>query len=85
MSQTPITIIKRAMKPIADAVNVGICCFLTGYLFNGAPCGGSYCRQGPAYQLINWFQAVEIKIRPVTIALSTLTPRKSGNMSRIFW
>ena len=29
-------------------------------------------------------QSVEIKIRPVEFALPTLTPRKSGNMSRIF-
>jgi hypothetical protein len=35
-------------------------------------------------QLINWFQAVEIKIRPVTFALPPITPKKSRNMSQIF-
>jgi len=33
---------------------------------------------------INWFQAVEIKIRPVAFVLPPITPKKSGNMSRIF-
>jgi hypothetical protein len=35
-------------------------------------------------QLINWFQAVEIKIRPIAFALPTSTPKKSRNMSRFF-
>jgi hypothetical protein len=32
-------------------------------------------------QLINWFQAVKIKIRPVAFALPITTPKKSRNMS----
>jgi hypothetical protein len=35
-------------------------------------------------QLINWFQAVEIKIRQIAFVLPTITPKKSQNMSRIF-
>jgi hypothetical protein len=35
-------------------------------------------------QLINRFQAVKIKIRPIAFLLPTLTPKKRGNMSRIF-
>jgi hypothetical protein len=36
-------------------------------------------------KLIIWVQAVEIKIRPIEFVPPTLTPRKSGNMSRIFF
>src|SRR6266511_4121867 len=36
-------------------------------------------------QLINWFQAVEIKIRPIAFVLPTISPKKSQNMSRIFF
>jgi hypothetical protein len=36
-------------------------------------------------QLINWFQAVEIKIRPVAFVLPPITPKKSGNMSQFFF
>jgi len=32
-------------------------------------------------QLINWFQAVEIKIRPKAFVLPPITPKKSRNMS----
>jgi hypothetical protein len=35
-------------------------------------------------QLINWFQAVKIKIRPVAFALPSTTPKKSRNMSLFF-
>ena len=35
-------------------------------------------------QLINWFQAVEIKIRSIAFLLPTITPKKSRNMSQIF-
>jgi uncharacterized membrane protein YfbV (UPF0208 family) len=35
-------------------------------------------------KLINWFQAVEIKIQPKAFVLPTITPKKSRNMSRIF-
>ena len=35
-------------------------------------------------QVINWFQAVEIKIRLAAFVLPLTTPRKSRNMSRIF-
>jgi hypothetical protein len=36
-------------------------------------------------QLINRFQAVKIKILPNAFVLPTLTPKKSRNMSQIFW
>jgi hypothetical protein len=36
-------------------------------------------------QLINWFQAVDIKIRPVVFVLPPITPKKGGNVSRIFF
>jgi hypothetical protein len=35
-------------------------------------------------QLINWFQAVKIKIRPVAFVLPPTTPKKSRNMSLFF-
>jgi|SoiMethySBSTD1v2_1073268.scaffolds.fasta_scaffold3417178_1 hypothetical protein len=35
-------------------------------------------------QLINWFQAVKVKIRPKAFVLPTLTPKKSRNMSHFF-
>ena len=35
-------------------------------------------------QLINWFQAVKIKIRPKAFVLPTTTPKKSRNMSLFF-
>ena len=35
-------------------------------------------------QLIYWFQAVDIKIRPIIFVLPLITPKKSQNMSRIF-
>jgi hypothetical protein len=34
--------------------------------------------------LINWFQAVKIKIRPKAFVLPPITPKKSRNMSQIF-
>jgi hypothetical protein len=36
-------------------------------------------------QLTHWFQAVEIKIRQIAFVLPTITPKKSQNMSRIFF
>jgi hypothetical protein len=36
-------------------------------------------------QLINWFQDVEIKFRQIAFVLPTITPKKSKNMSRIFF
>jgi hypothetical protein len=36
-------------------------------------------------QLINWFQAVKVKIRPKAFVLPTTTPKKSRNMSLFFW
>ena len=36
-------------------------------------------------QSINWFQAVKIKIRPIAFALPPITPKKSRNMSLLFW
>jgi hypothetical protein len=36
-------------------------------------------------QLINWFQAVKIKIRPKAFVLPPTTPKKSRNMSLFFW
>jgi hypothetical protein len=36
-------------------------------------------------QLKNWFQAIEIKIRPKAFALPPTTPKKSRNMSLFFW
>jgi len=36
-------------------------------------------------QLINWFQAVKMKIRPKAFVLPTTTPKKSRNMSHFFW
>jgi hypothetical protein len=35
-------------------------------------------------QLINWFQAVEMKIRPKAFVLPPTTPKKSRNMSLFF-
>jgi hypothetical protein len=35
-------------------------------------------------QLIHWFQAVQIKIRPKAFALPTTTPKKSRYMSHFF-
>src|SRR5688500_13965219 len=35
MPQAPITTIQIARRPKADAVNMGMRCFLTGYLFSG--------------------------------------------------
>jgi hypothetical protein len=35
-------------------------------------------------QLINWFQAVNIKIRPKAFVLPPTSPKKSRNMSRFF-
>src|SRR5262245_21647 len=35
-------------------------------------------------QLINWLQAVKIKIRPNAFALPPTTPKKSRNMSMFF-
>src|SRR6266545_3366376 len=35
-------------------------------------------------QLINWFQAVKIKIRPKAFVLPPITPKKSRNMSHFF-
>jgi hypothetical protein len=35
-------------------------------------------------QLINWFQAVKIKIRPKAFVLPPITPKKSRNMSQFF-
>jgi hypothetical protein len=36
-------------------------------------------------RLIIRVQAVGIKNRPIEFVVPTLTPRKGGNMSRIFW
>ena len=36
-------------------------------------------------QSINWFQALKIKIRPVEFLLPPISPKKSENMSRIFF
>src|SRR5262245_42814451 len=36
-------------------------------------------------QLINWFQAIEIKIRSIAFVLPPITPKKNRNMSRFFW
>jgi hypothetical protein len=35
-------------------------------------------------QLINWFQAIEIKIRSIAFVLPPISPKKSRNMSRFF-
>ncbi len=35
--------------------------------------------------LINWFQAVELKIRPIAFLLPPISPKKSRNMSHFFW
>ena len=35
-------------------------------------------------QLINWFQAIEIKVRSIAFVLPPITPKKRRNMSQIF-
>jgi hypothetical protein len=45
---------------------------------------GHYNHRCGDKRLINWFQAVKIKIQPKAFILPTLTPKKSRNMSQFF-